>query len=294
MVKVNLHLHSLYSDGTQWPEQIVDRARSLELTHVALTDHDSMEGVPDFLEAAQEAGMQAMAGVEIDCEAPEIAYNSEVLGYFPQGDWCHTGEFCKNRISHRNRRMVRLIEQAAVFFHARLSLEELAAAKLGNLPAGLKNPRIAFSKPDLLAYLKWKKLVPENISYPEYKKLPFLLQDADPKPTVQQVIAVIKEDKGIPVLPHPALIFNRDVEDMKSRGKELFSWFKKAGILAVECNYYGEGEEDQTIPLNSLVRELAADLGLKVTWGSDCHGDGHASSNTMDKFWGDQNFPFFF
>jgi predicted metal-dependent phosphoesterase TrpH len=291
-MKVNLHLHSLFSDGTQWPEEIIERALKLHLTHVALTDHDSMEGVPLFLEAAREAGIKAMAGVEIDCEAPEIAYNSEVLGYFPQGDWYHTGEFCQNRIRHRNRRMSRLIKQAAAFFHARLSLEELAAAKLENLPAGLKNPRIAFSKPDLLAYLKLKKLVPENITYPEYNKLPFLLQDADPKPTVQQVIAVIQKDRGIPVLPHPALIFNRDVQGLKSRGMELFSWFKDAGIRAVECNYYENLEGDKTEVLNTITREFAAQLGLKITWGSDCHGCGHPSSDTMEKFWGTDPFPF--
>ena len=102
-MKVNLHIHSIYSDGTQWPEEIIKRASKLNLTHVALTDHDSMGGVPDFIQAAREAGIKAMAGVEIDCEASEISYNSEILGYFPAGQWSHTREFCLDRIRHRGK-----------------------------------------------------------------------------------------------------------------------------------------------------------------------------------------------
>ena len=71
-MKANLHLHSLYSDGRMWPEEIAARARRFGLQMIALTDHDSMCGVPDFMAMCKRLGLKGIAGVEIDCIAPEI------------------------------------------------------------------------------------------------------------------------------------------------------------------------------------------------------------------------------
>lgn len=62
-------MHSTFSDGTDRPEQLVDRARGLGLSAIALTDHDTVEGVPAFLDAAQKAQIKAFAGVEISVDA---------------------------------------------------------------------------------------------------------------------------------------------------------------------------------------------------------------------------------
>jgi len=290
-MKVNLHLHSKYSDGTLWPDEIVKRAKKLDLDQIALTDHDCMEGVEQFLNAAREAGVQTIAGVEIDCVAAEIDYNSEVLGYFPYGKYTHTHDLCLKRMQHREKRIKHLISSAAQFFHSELSFEELKDHKLGTLPPGIKDPKVTYSKPDLFEYLKHKGLISFSTDYGDFKKLPFLDRDQDPKPSVPEVIDTILQDDGIPVLPHPGLIFDRDVNKLKTRGKEIFRWFKDAGILALECNYYAEEDSDNTRALNDLVQNFAEQLGLKVTWGSDCHGPGH-HSDTMEKFWGNQAFPF--
>lgn len=287
-MKVNLHMHSKYSDGIWWPEEIIARSSSLGLNQVALTDHDCMEGVEPFLLAAKEMGIQAIVGVEIDCIAPEIKYNSEVLGYFPLGNWTHTRDFCLERMQYREKRIKRLISLAADHYKTGLSFEELKAHKIGTLPPGLKDPLLSYSKPDLYNYLMTeKKLIAKGTDYGVFKKLKFLNQDKDPKPLVQEVIDIILRDDGIPILPHPGLIFNRDVEKMNAEGFEIFEWFKNVGILALECNYY----EEKTNSINNLTRKFARDLGLKITWGSDCHGPGH-NSDTMEKFWGHQGLPF--
>jgi len=290
-MKVNLHLHSKYSDGTLWPDEIVKRAKDLGLDQIALTDHDCMEGVKQFLREAGKAGLQAIAGVEIDCVAPEINYNSEVLGYFPEGNYTNTRNLCLERMQHREKRIKNLISMAAQFFGTKLSFEELKDHKLAVLPPGIKNPKVIYSKPDLFEYLKQKEIIAPLTDYGIFKKLPFLNQDKDPKPSVREVIDTILQDDGIPVLPHPGLIFDRDANRMKSEGKEIFQWFKDAGILALECNYYAQKNSDNTRDINDLVQKFAHELGLKVTWGSDCHGPGH-HSDTMEKFWGTQDFPF--
>ena len=290
-MKTKLHIHSRYSDGTRWPDEIIKRAAKLGLTLVALTDHDCMEGVESFLRSASQSGLQAIAGVEIDCMAAEINYNSEILGYFPGDRFFHTRNFCRKRMKHRKKRINILLSRASEFFRSDLSFQEFKKHKLGILPPRLKHPRIAYSKPDLFEYLKYKKLISPKSDYREFKKLPFLERDMDPKPTVHEVINTIRQDDGIPVLPHPGLIFNRDAKKMNACGKDIFKWFKDAGILALECNYYAEKGRDNTRELNDLVCKFARELDLRVTWGSDCHGPGH-HSHTMEKFWGIQVFPF--
>jgi 3',5'-nucleoside bisphosphate phosphatase len=55
MTKTNLHVHSRYSDGSLWPDQLVQRARMVGLTDIALTDHDTMRGVAEFLDCCDAA-----------------------------------------------------------------------------------------------------------------------------------------------------------------------------------------------------------------------------------------------
>jgi hypothetical protein len=69
-MRTNLHLHSRFSDGTDWPERVAARAADAGLECAALTDHDSMEGVDGFLEACRGLGILGIAAVEIDCVAP--------------------------------------------------------------------------------------------------------------------------------------------------------------------------------------------------------------------------------
>jgi hypothetical protein len=290
-MKVNLHLHSRYSDGTLWPGQIIERAKKIGLDQVSLTDHDCMEGVNTFLLCARDAGMEALAGVEIDCEAEDIGYNSELLGYFPGGSWRHTREFCRKRMAFREERIKKLILAAARHYKSDLTFGELKIHKIGNRAPVAKNLLLSYSKPDLFQYLKFKKAIRPDTVYAAFKNTDFMHDIKDPKPSVREVIDIILSDNGIPALPHPGLIFSQDPGRMKTEGPDIFKWFMNEGILAVECNYYAEKKGDHTEELNRLVQEFARELGLGITWGSDCHGPGH-ESDTMENFWGTERFPF--
>lgn len=73
-MRANLHIHSRFSDGTQWPKEIVDRVvtpssnKRCPLELIALTDHDNVAGNCEFLERCEEKGIKGIAGIEIDCE----------------------------------------------------------------------------------------------------------------------------------------------------------------------------------------------------------------------------------
>jgi len=95
-VKADLHLHSRYSDGWVWPDELAGRAAAAGLELVALTDHDSMEGVAEFRAACVRWGLVSVASAAIDCVAPEIGYSGEVLAYFPAGRTSARPRFCAN------------------------------------------------------------------------------------------------------------------------------------------------------------------------------------------------------
>ena len=76
---IDLHMHSMFSDGTFTPEELVSAGVRMGVTAMALTDHDTTAGVPRFLAATAAAGMKAFTGVEVSADAG--AGTMHVLGY---------------------------------------------------------------------------------------------------------------------------------------------------------------------------------------------------------------------
>ena len=78
---IDLHLHSTNSDGTDTPEELVIRGRQIGLKAMALTDHDTLGGVGEFLAACRKHGMTGIAGVEISVAVEEGTGTLHILGY---------------------------------------------------------------------------------------------------------------------------------------------------------------------------------------------------------------------
>ena len=64
----DLHLHSYYSDGTNSPRDVVSLAREAGLSPIALTDHNTVKGLDEFLDAAEEQGVEAIPGIEFSVD----------------------------------------------------------------------------------------------------------------------------------------------------------------------------------------------------------------------------------
>ena len=62
---IDLHVHSTASDGTETPSRLIEMAKNIGLSAIALTDHDTVSGVQEFLDAGQGSGVKAIPGVEI-------------------------------------------------------------------------------------------------------------------------------------------------------------------------------------------------------------------------------------
>ena len=76
---IDLHLHSRFSDGALTPTELVERARVRGLYAIALTDHDTVDGNPEALEAGARRGVKVIPGVEFSVQVGEVAVH--LLGY---------------------------------------------------------------------------------------------------------------------------------------------------------------------------------------------------------------------
>ena len=109
-MKADLHLHSTASDGTLAPDELIALAAELGFTHLALTDHDSVEGIGAAYDAAQDCGVELIAGVELSCGAQKEIH---ILGYgFDPFDE-QMIEFCRMRTLERRDRAAKMVEQLA-------------------------------------------------------------------------------------------------------------------------------------------------------------------------------------
>lgn len=118
-MKADLHIHSKFSDGKQWPEDIVAVANAMNFEMLALTDHDTMAGVKRFLKACSKHGIIGIPAVEIDYDVKQINYNTELLGYFPEGKYARTQAVPNDLQQMRNRIAIEAISIVAIA-HCRL------------------------------------------------------------------------------------------------------------------------------------------------------------------------------
>jgi len=80
---IDLHTHTLFSDGSQTPSQLVEEAAAKGLRAIAVTDHDTVDGLPEALAAGERLGVEVIAGVEINLEHDRVTM--DMLGYFLAG-----------------------------------------------------------------------------------------------------------------------------------------------------------------------------------------------------------------
>ena len=285
-MKSNLHIHSKYSDGKQWPEEIVKRAKNCGLELISLTDHDSMEGVPEFLTACDSNGIKGLAGVEIDCVIDEMNYDSEILAYFPDNKYEETNACLKKTLNIRKENIRIYIENAIkIFDEKNLNFDEMAKMKLNYTPPATS--LFTYTKPDLYNYLIGKGVI-ANITYPDFKKkyAENIFRTDDPKPEkleMKDIVALIKKDGGYPVLPHPGYIFNlknpSTIKTDRAKLRNTLNYVKDIGVWGLEFYYCYEGNEKLTAEINSIMQDEAEKLGLRLTYGSDCHGIGSHNDN---------------
>jgi predicted metal-dependent phosphoesterase TrpH len=294
-MKANLHIHSSFSDGSLWPSEIAEKAQRLGLELIAVTDHDTLGGVGELLAHAAWRGIAALPGCELDCEAREIGYKSELLAYFPAGSYPATEAFLRSVALRRADRLKELVLRAQAAFHMPdLSFKELFARKYGPRAASLDPAQVSLSKVDFFVYLKERGAIPEALGYRDFRRdyldSKELGEERLVKASAAELATLVKADGGLLVVPHIGHEFDDSAKRMRleiKRLRRILSYFKELGAVGVE-EYYYRNEDGEAI--NALVHREAGRLGLFPTYGSDCHGPG-SGKDTLGLFSG--NFPGF-
>lgn len=250
MAWIDLHTHSRYSDGTYTPAGLIDLAAKRRLAAIALTDHDTVAGVAEFLEYAAQRNIPALGGVEISAWHEELTIH--ILGY---------------GLDHTNPRLLARLAELQTARHQRNlgifdKLQQLGIrAELSEI-AQQENGQIG--RPHIARLLVRKKIVrTTHEAFSRFLKRGGAAYVESLRIHATDAIRVVREAGGLAMLAHPAII------DAKlDTVAELVRLFKPVGLSGIEA-YYPTHTRKQT----KTLLDLAAEQGLLVCGGTDFHGD---------------------
>jgi hypothetical protein len=271
------------------------KAAAVGLELAAVTDHDSLGGVEEFLSSTAELGIKAVAGCEIDCSSPAMDYRSELLAYFPGGTWKATDLYLRGLSRLRSERVFAYLESARQLFRREdLSFDDLMARKYGDRAFALRSDGASLSKVDFYLYLIARGVLDPSLDYRDFRKAYLdsgrISGPRSPRATVEEVARIVRQDGGVLVLPHVGHEFEDSAAVVRTEGKRfrsLLEYFRSVGVAGIELYWYRNADTER---INAEVAKEARRLGLFVTYGSDCHGPG-SGKHTIRDFSGD--FPGF-
>lgn len=248
MSGVDLHAHTTASDGTYAPAELVEEAVRRGVRVLAITDHDSTEGVGPALAAARpHPTLEIVPGIEINTEVAGAEVH--VLGFFLDHEALWLRDLMREFREERAARVGRIAERLAALGMPIDPAEVLALVREGS--AGRPHVARVMVQKGYVATVKEafdRFLKAGGPAYVSHRKL-----------TVRQACELIHRAGGVAVMAHPG--FNQGAEALirELAGERLLD--------GVEC-YYAEHTPQQTARFVGLCREL----GLVTTGGSDFHG----------------------
>lgn len=246
----DLHIHSNYSDGLYPPSVLVELGKEQGLTGLALTDHDTLNGLEEFRAAGEEMGIITIPGVEMATQ-----YQGEelhILGY--QVDYNHEGlrsrleKVIETRIE-RAKEILKKLQRAGVDL-CWDDLEKVCQDTRGryigrpHIYQALKRKGIIGEDPERAGFQYF--LGPEGVAYVPHQELPTI-----------EALDLISKAGGLPVLAHPGRL-----EDLR-----MLKALKGNGLVGIEVFHPTHSPEVRV----ELLR-IANQLEFLPTGGSDFHG----------------------
>ncbi|MGE5450001.1 MAG: PHP domain-containing protein [Methanomassiliicoccales archaeon] len=240
----DLHVHSTASDGVYTPEEVVVLAQQLGLTGLALTDHDTIDGIEAAVEAGEKLGLDIIPGIEINTDYGQREVHILGYGINPQAEAlvANLANIKAARVS-RGRKMIDKLNQLQL----PMDWEDVVAKAAGGI---VGRPHIAL----VMINKGYVRSVTEAFSKflgrgkpayePRYKLTP------------QEAISMINEAGGCPILAHPGLINDKWIAN------EVVKLVK-----GIEVHY-----PEHSLKETQEWEQYAKKYGLLITGGSDFHG----------------------
>lgn len=260
--KVDLHIHTCYSDGAYTPSDIVSGYKKRGYDIIAVTDHDTVSGVPEAIEKGKEEGITVVPGIEFStCYPNDIEIH--MLGY---GIDTENRELKEELTIIREARRIRN-EKLIAYFREQgydISYEDLLEGKKGDY----------IGKPDFGRGMARKGYIkePRDIFKPgEFLESPEAKKIKKVKIETKRAIELINRAGGVAVIAHPMKIKNigeKGSPEFWGNLKGIIERLKWEGLSGIECYH-----SDHTLSEAEVLSELAKGMGLIVTIGSDFHGE---------------------
>ena len=248
---IDLHVHSTFSDGTNTPQELVSLANKIGLSAMALTDHDTCEGVPFARDAAKGTPLKVIPGIELSTEYHHTEVHIVGLNIDPDNRELleATREF-RHKREHRNELMIELLRQQGFS----ITMEELIA----------DNPDAVITRANIARFLvDHGEIGSVNHAFERYLEDDCSCYVPREKITPARACTLIQQAGGIPILAHPVLYHMK-----KAQLEQLIQELIPYGLKGMEV-YYSTYDRGQTKDMKSLADEY----GLVATGGSDYHGD---------------------
>jgi len=270
MTDFDLQSHSTYSDGALGPAQVVARAKAAGISLLALTDHDTVDGIQEATEAAAIEGIRLSPATELSAVDGEHE-DLHVLGYEldPRSRDLRTAlqDFRSDR-ERRVREMVECLRDAG------LALDDAKLVERSEQDRPLGRPHLAdaiLAEPANATRLRDEGIHDRGGLFARYLVPGTPTYVARARPTVADAIAVIHAAGGVAVWAHPFW----DVHD-EADVLAVIDRFRGDGLDGVEV-FYATHSEAQT----RAVHAHCAAAGLLMTGSTDFHGPDH---DTFDVF----------
>lgn len=253
-MRIDLHTHSAVSDGTDTPAELVRAAARAGLSVVALTDHDTFDGLDEAQAAGAEVGLQIVRGLELSCG--QHGGSVHLLGYgLDESDLALTRELVKVR-QGRSGRVQRVLELLAE--HGAPITEEQVLAKVGDSPS-VGRPHIA----DALVEAGHVKNRTEAFDR--------FLAEGGPAHVDRYAIDIglgidlVRAAGGVAVIAHP---WGRGSQ-RELPAERLEQLVAEHGLDGIEVDH-----QDHDEATRAQLRALGLRLGILLTGSSDYHGTG--------------------
>lgn len=245
----DLHIHSNYSDGTCSPAELIALARQQGLSAISLCDHNTIDGLPDFLLAAENSPVRAVPGIEFstDYQGTEL----HILGLFIQPQ--HYDRINRLLAAYQQKKEESNLVLAQALQKAGYAIEYEAVK---GKTAGIPNRAHFASELVEKGYFTTLREAFKNVLSPQNG-----LYTPPPRPDALEMIRFIKQIGSVSVLAHPFLSLSE---------KALIEFLGEAapcGLDGMETLY---STHDKTQTLRA--QQIAAEFGLKQSGGSDFHG----------------------
>lgn len=250
MKKVDLHVHSTYSDGTNTPAELIELAKEEGLSAIALTDHDTLDGIPDALNAAKNEPVQLIPGVELSTNFNNTEVH--IVGLFIDYKNPQINEYLEVQ---RQSRIDRNIQMCQKFCDIDI---EITYEKMCEL-----YPDAVITRAHFADYLVKNKYTGDrNEAFDRYLSPGKPCYVSRHKVDPAQAIDVIHKACGVAILAHP-ILYHLGKEQMNA----LLNHVCDAGIDGIEAIYSTYKPADER-----YIRKLAGERGLLISGGSDYHG----------------------